>query len=117
MSAHMSEKIVRLSLEIDFTFPVLQILEMQGLEITKITGLSRAFNWLLKIIANRVAKQFKEKIESAFEKEITPSFEKFLNGRSSPPMNGSAELTEMPFEGELHSESPSFGMGYGAYMG
>lgn len=95
----------------------LQILKMHGMEITKITGLSGAFNWLLKILANRVAKQFQEKIDYAFEKEITPSFEKVLNGRYSPPMNGSAELTETPFEGELQSDSPNFGMGYGPYVG
>lgn len=73
--------------------------------ITKITGMSAAFNWLLKIVANRVLKQFKEKIESTFEREITPKFEDFVDGRTTPPFQGRAELTETPFEGQLATES------------
>lgn len=69
--------------------------------------MSQAFNWLLKIVANRMTKQFKEKIESAFERQFAPNFEIVLI-----PFNGSVGITETPFEGESQSSTPGFGYDY-----
>ncbi|OQR71395.1 hypothetical protein BIW11_11028 [Tropilaelaps mercedesae] len=98
----------------------LMIQHMHGLEITRITGVSRAFNWLLRIVANRVTKHFRENIETAFERDITQKFEAFLRDRTSAQFNGSAGLTETPFEGELQTLFPGSEYGsmyFGGFMG
>ncbi|KAH9361905.1 hypothetical protein HPB48_003686 [Haemaphysalis longicornis] len=44
---------------------------MDGMKVTRITGVSAAFNWLLKIVANRVARHFQGRIEAALQDEVS----------------------------------------------
>ncbi|XP_064472471.1 uncharacterized protein LOC135386859 [Ornithodoros turicata] len=65
-----------------------QVESLKGLQVTKITGMSRAFNWLLRIVANRVARQFQGKIEGALEEEASKFISSQVDKKSFPPMSG-----------------------------
>ncbi|KAH7984264.1 hypothetical protein HPB52_018746 [Rhipicephalus sanguineus] len=80
---------------------------MDGLKVTRITGVSSAFNWLLKIVANRVARHFQGRIEAALQDERPREPQSHQTSRHPHPvslfrrslMSGAHQLT-------LHSQAP-----------
>ncbi|XP_022248676.1 mite allergen Der p 7-like [Limulus polyphemus] len=64
---HVSEVAVKLILNADtntgqVSLKDIQVVTFSGLQITKVTGLTFLFNWILKIIVNNVAQSMKNKI-------------------------------------------------------
>lgn len=73
-----------------------QVDNMEGLKVTRITGVSSAFNWLLKIVANRVARHFQGRIEAALQDEVSKFIATQLDRSRFPALsgNGSRVSTE-----------------------
>ncbi|KAL1425789.1 hypothetical protein MTO96_018947 [Rhipicephalus appendiculatus] len=61
---------------------------MDGLKVTRITGVSSAFNWLLKIVANRVARHFQGRIEAALQDEVSKFISTQVDRSRFPALSG-----------------------------
>ncbi|XP_076358182.1 uncharacterized protein LOC143250899 [Tachypleus tridentatus] len=48
----------------------LQVVTFSGFQITKVTGLTVLFNWILKLIVNKVAQNMKSKIINIIQNEL-----------------------------------------------
>ncbi|XP_049268616.1 uncharacterized protein LOC119376165 [Rhipicephalus sanguineus] len=65
-----------------------QVDRMDGLKVTRITGVSSAFNWLLKIVANRVARHFQGRIEAALQDEVSKFISTQVDRSRFPALSG-----------------------------
>ncbi|KAH8019092.1 hypothetical protein MRX96_052788 [Rhipicephalus microplus] len=61
---------------------------MDGLKVTRITGVSSAFNWLLKIVANRVARHFQGRIETTLQDEVSKFISTQVDRSRFPALSG-----------------------------
>ncbi|XP_077557094.1 uncharacterized protein LOC144171173 [Haemaphysalis longicornis] len=65
-----------------------QVENMDGMKVTRITGVSAAFNWLLKIVANRVARHFQGRIEAALQDEVSKFIATQVDKKTFPALSG-----------------------------
>lgn len=65
-----------------------QVDKMDGMKVTRITGVSSAFNWLLKIVANRVARHFQGRIEAALQEEVSKFISTQVDRSRFPALSG-----------------------------
>nr|XP_037284096.1 uncharacterized protein LOC119176852 [Rhipicephalus microplus] len=65
-----------------------QVDRMDGLKVTRITGVSSAFNWLLKIVANRVARHFQGRIETTLQDEVSKFISTQVDRSRFPALSG-----------------------------
>ncbi|XP_077523123.1 uncharacterized protein LOC144133952 [Amblyomma americanum] len=65
-----------------------QVDRMDGMKVTRITGVSSAFNWLLRIVANRVARHFQGRIEAALQDEVSKFISTQVDKSRFPALSG-----------------------------
>ncbi|XP_054917773.1 uncharacterized protein [Dermacentor andersoni] len=65
-----------------------QVDKLDGLKVTRITGVSTAFNWLLRIVANRVARHFQGRIEAALQDEVSKFIATQVDRSRFPALSG-----------------------------
>ncbi|XP_042143183.1 uncharacterized protein LOC115308469 [Ixodes scapularis] len=83
-----------------------QVEELNGLKVTRITGVSKAFNWVLKIVANRVARQFQGKIINTLQTEASKFISSQVDKTRFPPLSGNGSSDQM--ETFAYGISPQF---------